>query len=214
VKRLVRENGVETIELGIPSGMNRRKLVTLFRTIVVTAKQFKTKRIAVTFTETPELWKNVDDITPERISELAAENYEMADFEFTKFKTKPKEGWNAIEEIAVYGPWDASVTRGAKRGQTVGIEVNKARALANTPGGDMTPKGLAQAAKLAAKGLPITVTTLTVAQMQKLGMGALLGVGKGSLMHRHSPSCSTKVLPRHLSCSPEKALLSIQVVLT
>jgi leucyl aminopeptidase len=30
------------------------------------------------------------------------------------------------------------------------------------------------------KGLPVTVTTLTTAQMEKLGMGALLGVGKGS----------------------------------
>jgi leucyl aminopeptidase len=68
----------------------------------------------------------------------------------------------------------------AMKGKVIGEEVNKTRELSNTPGGDMTPKGLAQAAKNASKGLPITVTTLTLAQMQKLGMGALLGVGKGS----------------------------------
>jgi leucyl aminopeptidase len=49
----------------------------------------------------------------------------------------------------------------------------------------MTPKGLAQAAKDAVKGLPVTVTTLTMAQMKTLGMGALLGVGKGSI---HPPT--------------------------
>jgi leucyl aminopeptidase len=185
VKRLVREGGVDTIEHGISTPMNRRKFITLCRSIITTAKQFKAKKIAVQFDTTPKLWKGIEEIDPARISQLAAENYEMANFEFTKFKTKPKDGWNAVEEIIVYGPWNKDVETAAKRGQIIGEEVNKTRALSNTPGGDMTPKGLAQAAKDAAKGLPITVTTLTMAQMKKLGMGALLGVGKGSI---HPPT--------------------------
>lgn len=44
----------------------------------------------------------------------------------------------------------------------------------------MTPSILAKAAKTAAKGLPITVKVLGKKEMQKLGMGAVLGVGKGS----------------------------------
>ena len=74
---------------------------------------------------------------------------------------------------------------GFERGQIIGEEVNRTRALSNTPGGDMTPRGLAQAAKTAVKGLPVTVMTLSVSQMEKLGMGALLGVGKGSV---HPPT--------------------------
>jgi leucyl aminopeptidase len=44
----------------------------------------------------------------------------------------------------------------------------------------MTPKTLAEAAKTALKGLPMRVKVLGRAQMEKLGMGALLGVGQGS----------------------------------
>ena len=44
----------------------------------------------------------------------------------------------------------------------------------------MTPTRLAKAAKAAVKGLPVSVQTLNRAQMEKLGMGAVLGVAKGS----------------------------------
>jgi leucyl aminopeptidase len=180
VKQLVREHGIETIELGVSLPMTRRKFIILIRSIIVAAKQFKKKRIAVEFASYPWLAKGMEDIAPEELSRLAAENYEMANFEFRAFKTKPKEGWTDVDEVLVYGPWTKGIEAAARRGQLAGQEINKARALANTPGGDMTPKGLALAARAAAKGLPVTVTTLSVRDMEKLGMGALLGVGKGS----------------------------------
>ncbi len=180
VRRLVRENGVEMIEIGVATPLTRRTFITLCRSVITTAKSFKKRKIAVSFADSPWLMKGMERVAPEELARLAAEAYEMANFEYKRFKSKPKEGWTEVEEILVYGQWTASIEKAAKVGQTVGQEVNRTRELANTPGGDMTPKGLAQAAKLAAKGLPITVTTLTVAQMQKLGMGALLGVGKGS----------------------------------
>jgi leucyl aminopeptidase len=181
VKRLVRENGVETIEIGVPQPMNRRKFITLCRTIITSAKHFKAKKIAVQFDTTPNLWKGMQETDPGRISQLAAENYEMANFEFRKFKSVPKEGWTTVEEIVVYGPWNKEVAAGAKRGQLIGQEVNKARELANTPGGHMTPRTLAQAAKNAVKGIPtVTVKTFGRAELTKLGMGLLAGVGSGS----------------------------------
>ncbi|MEK7114328.1 MAG: leucyl aminopeptidase, partial [Patescibacteria group bacterium] len=48
------------------------------------------------------------------------------------------------------------------------------------PGGDMTPTLLAKAAKAAMKGLSVKVTVLGAKEMKKLGMGAILGVAKGS----------------------------------
>jgi leucyl aminopeptidase len=179
VKRLVRENGVDTLEISVSTPLKRRKLVTLFRTIIATAKAHKAKKIAVTFADNPEFWKGADPITPGRTSEIAAENFLMANFEFTKFKSKPADVAQ-VEEIQVYGPWTKEVEVGAKRGQIVGEEVNKARDLSNTPSSDMPPRKLAEAAKKAVKGLPVTVTVLTRAQMEKLGMGAVVGVGKGS----------------------------------
>lgn len=183
-KRLVREDGAEWLELGAGKGseMTRRKFVTLCRAIVQTAKQNKCKKIALQFDRTPELFSGMQKevTTGEEVSEIAAANFVMANHEFTSFKTKPKDGWNQVEEILLYGKSSKSIEAAAKRGKIIGEEVNKCRELSNTPGGDMTPKGLARAAKQAVAGIPVSVQTLTRAQMEKLGMGAVLGVAKGS----------------------------------
>ena len=182
VRRFVRENGVQTLEMGVgkPEDMNLRRFITLCRAIVQTAKQHNLKKSAIQFDATPEYFGNLQTITPERISEIAAENFEMANFEFNAFKTKPKEGWKEVTEIILCGKSSKSIEAAARKGQLVGQAVNDCRALANTPGGDMTPRGLARAAKAAVKDLPVTVKTLGRAEMQKLGMGALLGVAAGS----------------------------------
>jgi leucyl aminopeptidase len=181
VKRLVREGKTDTIEIGMgTSGINRRQFVTLCRSVIQTAKQHRAKRIAIQFDRTPELFKGLD-LAAEEASQIAAENFEMANFEFTAFKTTPKNGWNTVEEVLVCGKSSKSIEAAAKRGQLIGQEINACRALANTPGGSLTPKLLARAAKDAVRGLEkVTVTTLTRAQMEKLGMGALLGVAAGS----------------------------------
>jgi leucyl aminopeptidase len=59
--------------------------------------------------------------------------------------------------------------------------VNACRELANHPGGSLTPRGLAKAAKDAVKELPVTVETLGRAEIKKLGMNLLAGVGAGSI---------------------------------
>lgn len=55
-----------------------------------------------------------------------------------------------------------------------------ARDLVNTPAGDMTPEDFAIEAKKL-KSLGVKVTVIEPKGIQKLGMGALMGVGKGSL---------------------------------
>ncbi|MDB5266056.1 MAG: putative cytosol aminopeptidase [Parcubacteria group bacterium] len=181
-KRLVRENGVDTIEIGAGKGseMDLHKFVTLCRSIVNTAKQQKAKKIVIQFDRSPQLFGNLQHLTPEQVSQIAAENYEMANFEFRSFKTKPKEGWTEVEEILLCGASSPSIETAAKRGQIIGQEVNACRELSNTPGGSMTPRMLATAAKKAVTGLPVTVQTLGRAQIEKLGMGLLAGVGAGS----------------------------------
>lgn len=182
VRRFVRDNGADVLEIGAGKGadMNQRRFIILCRAIVQAAKQHKKRKLIVDFSETPDLFKNLKHISPERLTELAAENFEMANFEFTKFKTRPKDGFNEVEEIVFTSPSTKPLEAALKRGQMVGQAVNDTRALSNTPGGEMTPRKLAKAAKDAVKGLPVTVTTLGRAQMEKLGMGALLGVAVGS----------------------------------
>ncbi len=169
-KRFVEKSGVETLEIGVgEKELTQRQFIILCRAIVNTAKANRCKKIAL----------ELPDLTPER-AQLAAENFEMANYEFNHFKTKPKEGWNEVEEVLLLGAGGKEVEVTLKKGQEVGRAVNACRTLANTPGGDVTPSTLAKSAKDAVKGLPVKVTTLGEKEMQKLGMGAVLGVAKGS----------------------------------
>jgi leucyl aminopeptidase len=56
-----------------------------------------------------------------------------------------------------------------------------ARDLANTPGQDLTPEGLATRAREVGRAAGARVDVLGVPQMERLGMGALLAVGRGSV---------------------------------
>jgi len=181
-KRFVREQGVEWLELGIGKAkdLTNRKVVTLIRCMVQTAKQEGARKLAVAFKTTPELWEHLSFVSEERGAQSFAENAVMADFEFRTFKTAPKEGWKNVEEILMCDPATPAMRAGIKKGLIVGEAVNATRELSNTPGGSMTPKGLAEAAKAAVTGLPVTVTTLDRAGLKKLGMGLLAGVGAGS----------------------------------
>jgi leucyl aminopeptidase len=71
--------------------------------------------------------------------------------------------------------------RAALHGQAIGNGMRLAKDLANLPGNLCTPSYLAQQAQGLARGKPkLKTTVLSEAQMQKLGMGALLSVSRGS----------------------------------
>ena len=183
-KRAVIEDGVEILEIGVGKWdkVNRRKFIRLCRSVIQSAKQHKYKRIAVEFDHSP--FPQMKSVALPELASLMAENFEMANFEFRTFKTKPKEGWSDVEEVLICGNTPVGMKKGFERGQIVGKGVNACRELSNTPGGDMTPKHLAAAAKAAAKsagvGAKLKVKILGKKEMQKLGMGAVLGVAKGS----------------------------------
>lgn len=170
--RFVNKGKEETLEIGAGKygEMNARKFMILCRSIIQTAKVSKIKKIAVQF-DTFQKFYN---------PQIVAENFEMANFDFNIFKTKPEDGWDDIEEILLYGTSSPEIEKSVKKGQEIGRAVNACRTLANTPGGDITPTTLAKAARDAVKGLSVKVTTLGKKEMERLGMGALLGVAKGS----------------------------------
>lgn len=181
-KRFVQKGEAEMIEIGVGKvgELTLRKFRLLCRSIVNTAKVNKIKKFAIQFDKTPELIKCLEDISPDAAAQLVAENFEMANYDFNLFKTTPKEGWDVVEEIIAYSARGLKVGAGVEKGQAIGQAVNRCRTLANTPGGDITPTTLAKAAKDAVKGLPVKVTVLGEKELKKLGMGALLGVAKGS----------------------------------
>lgn len=176
-----RTESTTSLSLGIKrlNPLDRRRTMQLFRAIVREAKKVQVRHIAVQMTELesiPGYGKDAEDRY-----RLFAENIHMAGYEFTALKTSPKKGsYNGIEEIALVGALSAKERKDFAAGETVAHEVNACRDLANMPGGDMTPTLLANEVRKRCKGTGITVRVLDKKAMEKLKMGAVLGVAKGA----------------------------------
>jgi leucyl aminopeptidase len=68
--------------------------------------------------------------------------------------------------------------------RTVAEQICYARDLVNRPAGDLTPRGMADEAKKLARDNGLECRVMGRREMEKLGMGAVLGVAQGS---RHEP---------------------------
>ena len=156
--------------------MTRRGLILLMRRIVISAKMRRLRRLVLSLESLR--FKSLP-IGSEDLGELCAVNMLMAHHAFTEHLTKPKDGFPVIDEVVIDGA-DRDFRRGLERGIIIGTETNACRRLANLPGGDMTPSVLANEARRVAAKLPIKMKIFGVPEMQKLKMGGVLGVGKGS----------------------------------
>lgn len=163
--------------VGEKKAITRRKLIPLLRKAVQLAKQHELRSFSTDFKELRALApKTLGDAD---LAQLTAEAFVMANYEYTAYKSAPKGGFKTVEAIGVTNA-SARVKSACEKGRIVGESVNACRDLANTPGGDLTPELLAEAAARAAEGTPAKVKVLNRVQMAELGMGALLGVAKGS----------------------------------
>lgn len=178
-KRVVREKGSTVLEIGTGDRgeVTQRTFIALARSIVQTAKLERLEKISLDAATLA--FPQLKHLTDQDLGSLVAQNLVMANYEFRTYKTPNPKDTPFVQSVHIHGASKAFQT-GAQQGLVIGQEVNACRELANTPGGDMTPQTLAKAAKLAVKGLPVLVRTLGVPEMEKLGMGAILGVGKGS----------------------------------
>lgn len=102
-------------------------------------------------------------------------------FELDKYRTADKEE-RTIERVMVIheGADEEALRRGAERGRIIGEAVNYTRDLANEPGAYMTPTIMAERAEELAREFGLEVDVLDHARMEQEGMGALLGVTRGS----------------------------------
>ncbi len=161
---------------GETAKFNHRKAILAIRRVIQTAKAERVKRLAVTLKDF-----ETKLVFGTELAELFAAQAEMANFEFNRYKEKPKGGWPIVERMFVQSELPLPAFEQAfARGTIIGEEINKARALANTPGGDMTPQRLAEAAELSAREYGLTIKILGEEEMTRLGMGGVLGVARGS----------------------------------
>ncbi len=174
VSHLEKDNGQNILLIKSQKEINLRKFILLVRSIIAYARQYKLKDISLDFSE---LDFKLDDYSKARIT---AENFIMANFEFIEYKTDKKD-IIFVENVYIIGDVSKEAQKGFNDGTLIGQSVNDARILANTNGGAMTPAILADyAKKISSRNKKIKITVLEKKDMQKLGMGGILGVAQGS----------------------------------
>ncbi len=177
--RFVIKNGKKILEIKIPQKekINRRKWIILVRGIIQEAKKNAIENILID-------WKRLVGLgnLGDELGQLFAENVEMANYEFRKYKKKPKDGWNDVVEVMIIvdGKEKNKLQKEIKKGLLVAEYVNCCRDLANTPGGDMTPEILVSETRKIVRGTKIKMTVLNEKQMKQKKMGGVLAVGGGS----------------------------------
>ena len=118
----------------------------------------------------------LDDAT----ARAAAEGLVLGHYRHNAYKSESKAPLSRIELLtprAVSKALELAVAEGELRGEAVCL----ARDLANTPGQDLVPAQLADRAREIGRTVGAKVQVLDVAAMERLGMGCVIAVGRGSV---------------------------------
>lgn len=101
-----------------------------------------------------------------------------------KYKTveeeESKDNLRELHILASGGSAQQRLSKGRERGRILAEAVTMARDLINSPSNEVNPSTLAETAKAIAKQTALRCRVLIQSDMQKLGMGCLLGVAQGS----------------------------------
>jgi leucyl aminopeptidase len=113
-------------------------------------------------------------------AQAAVEGALLGSYTFKKYQTKVTP--NALTQISILSKDDSEkkqMAHGVQRGTIFGTATNFARDLINQAPSDHTPEFLVGVAKKIAKG-PIKLKIYDKKALEKMGMGAVLGVNRGS----------------------------------
>ncbi len=124
----------------------------------------------------------VGGIEPEAACQAIVEAGLLGLYSFRKHIAKEPE-YREVEEMVIVERDAAklqSLEQGCEKGKVVAEATNLARDLVNEPANYMTPTDMAKVAEELAKTYGLGLTILDRGQMESEGMGALLGVARGS----------------------------------
>jgi leucyl aminopeptidase len=136
----------------------------------MTARQQRQSRIALAC---PKTWS--DPAWIEAIGEGAT----LANFDNGYYKSR-NEARFFVDSVIVSGASGKDIAAALERGRVIGEAMNAARALVSEPGNSLPPRELAARARDLAAVPNVTSEILDETQIEKLGMGLLLGVARGS----------------------------------
>jgi leucyl aminopeptidase len=127
--------------------------------------------------------------------QACAEGIMLAAFSGDRYKSGER-GAPPLDEVVIAAPaaQPAVIEAAARRGQILGESCNVARDLANEPSNVLTPREFAHRASAIAESAGLGVDVLDEHAIERLEMGLLLGVARGSaepprvIVLRHDPA--------------------------
>lgn len=125
-----------------------------------------------------------DSISEQEIISIASESANSGLYRYELYKSSKDE--SNIDELMVvidnddFSESSDSLYKYVSYGESIGQSVNLARDLSNGPPNHMTPTRLSEVATETLLGTVINVEVMDIEKMETMGMGALLGVARGS----------------------------------
>lgn len=171
-------NQVILIGLGKKKEINLDKLRQASGTVTKFAKGQGIKKLISNLIDI-----KINNQTPVDISQAVAEGAILSLYTFDHYKSEKDDNEKQLKELILLTANDKSIANyksGFNMAKKISTAVYLARDLINHPGNIATPTFLADQAKIMAKKNNIKCKILNKSDMEKLGMGALLGVARGS----------------------------------
>jgi leucyl aminopeptidase len=159
------------IGAGQRTSFNSERLRKVATAAALAARQRRARRVAIVIR---------GDAPAAAAVQACAEGVMLAAFSGDRFKGE--RGAPPLDEVVIAAPGAQSsvVEAAARRGQILGESCNIARGLANEPSNVLTPTELALRAVAIAESSGLRVEVLDEHEIERLGMGLLLGVARGS----------------------------------
>jgi leucyl aminopeptidase len=161
------------ILLKLKEKLDHRAYYLKVRQIIKFAKDHRKESLAIYLDDL-----RVDDMDREGKLEKFVINALMADFNFKEYYEKEKV--HTLKEVYLLVQNANKYKAIVKNALIIGEETNRARFLSNLPGGDLTPDDMVDICQKVAKESDLRIKVLNYKILEKLGAGAILGVGRGS----------------------------------
>jgi leucyl aminopeptidase len=163
-------------------GLGKRALLTPARALQAAAAAARRARdLGARTVATVALGAGAGGLDPARAAQATAEGAVLGPYRFTAYKGGRPAHLNTVEIVEHDAERARALRVAVARGAAWAEATCLARDLANTPGQDLTPEALAQRARQIGRGAGARVQILGVRELERLGMGALLAVGRGSV---------------------------------
>jgi leucyl aminopeptidase len=120
-------------------------------------------------------------LSPAAQAGAVVEGVVLGAYDARRWRSRPDEERKPITKVVLGAEPDDAVLAAAERAARVAEWANRARDLANAPPNELTPERLAERAAEWAGGIEgLDATALAPDELEPLGMGAFLAVGRGS----------------------------------